>query len=119
MRDYNLLTIKLEDYEDFSELREFLEALSNELGYYDTAKTIKVLTYDWINNDNSDYVIKDMTQQINMYKLHDAFTDYSELEEVGHYDDNDDWIVDKELEDMQHEFIVKLVNAIRHSNIQY
>lgn len=129
MRDYNILVLTLHsDYIKPQELEDFLSSLSFKLGYFDKANTIKCLTWTESNNipdeDNYDkeynacYVLTDYLQKINPEKLMDAFQDYSfNLEEQGHYDEDDNYIVDKELEDVQVEFINHLIEKIRNSNI--
>lgn len=128
MRDYNILVLTLHsDYDKPAELEEFLDALSFKLGYYDKQNTIKCLTWTESNNIpdknipdkdyNACYVLTDWTQKINPDKLLDAFKDYEWLEEVGHYDEEDDWVVDKELEDVQGEYLDKLIKKIRESDI--
>ena len=128
MRDYNILVLTLHsDYDKPAELEEFLDALSFKLGYYDKQNTIKCLTWTESNNIpdenipdkdyNACYVLTDWTQKINPDKLLDAFKDYEWLEEVGHYDEEDDWVVDKELEDVQGEYLDKLIKKIIESDL--
>ena len=128
MRDYNILTLTLHsDYLKPSYLEDFLDALSFRMGYYDTKHTIKCLSWtesnnipdedNYSKNYNACYVLTDWTQQIDPDKLMYAFQDYSfNLEEQGHYDEDDNYIVDKELEDVQVEFIDNLISHIRNSN---
>lgn len=129
MRDYNILVLTLHsDYDKPAEFEEFLDALSFKLGYYDKQNTIKCLTWtesnnipdeDWYDKDNNAcYVLTDWTQRINPDKLMNAFDDYYfNLEEQGHYDKDDNWVVDKELEDVQAEYLDKLIKKIRESDI--
>lgn len=128
MRDFNILVLTLHsDYTKPEELEDFLTALSFKLGYYDKANTIKCLTWtesnnipdeEWYSKDYNDcYVLTDWTQRINPDKLMDAFDDYQDLEEVSHYDEDDNEIIDKELEEVQAEFIDNLIKKIRESNI--
>ena len=128
MRDYNILVLTFHsNYDKPSEFEDFLSSLSFRMGYYDVDNTIKCLSYTEANNipdeDDHDedyndcYVLTDWTQKINPDKLMDAFDDYTCLEEQGHYNEEDDWVVDKELEDVQVEFLDKLIKKIRESNI--
>lgn len=128
MRDYNILVLTYHsNYTKPEVFEDFLSSLSFKLGYYDVNKTIKCLTYTEANNNpdiewceqeyNDCYVLTDWTQKINPDKLLDAFDDYECLEEVGHYDEEDDWVVDKELEDVQGEYLDKLIKKIRESDI--
>ena len=129
MRDYNILVLTLHsDYMKPEELEDFLDALSYKLGYYDKDNTVKCLEITESNNipesdeDDKDYnacyVLTDWTQKINPDKLMDAFEDYVlNLEEQGHYDKDGEWIIDKELEDVQNEFLDNVIKHIRNSNI--
>lgn len=130
MRDYNILVLTLHsDYDKPAELEEFLDALSFKLGYYDKQHTIKCLTWtesnnipdeDWDDKEhNACYVLTDWTQKINPDKLMKAFDDYyfNLEEQQGHYDEEDNWVVDKELEDVQAEYLDKLIKKIRESDI--
>lgn len=129
MRDYNILVLTIHsDYIKQEQLEDFLDSLSSKLGYFDKAETIKCLTWTESNNIpdedyhdknyNGCYVLTDWTQKINPDKLMDAFQDYAfNLDEQGHYDEDDNYIVDKELEDVQAEFIENLIKKIRESNI--
>lgn len=128
MRDFNILVLTLHsDYTKPEEFEDFLAALSFKLGYYDKADTIKCLSWtesnnipdeEWYSKDyNACYVLTDWTQRINPDKLMDAFDDYQDLEEVSHYDEDDNEIIDKELEEVQAEFIDNLIKKIRESNI--
>ena len=127
MRDYNILTLTLHsDYLTPEELEDFLDSLSFKLGYYDKNNTIKCLS--WSESDNipdedkydtgynACFVLKDYTQMINPDKLMKAFEDYIlNCEAEGHYDGGE-WVLDKELEDVQVEFIDNLISHIRNSN---
>ena len=129
MRDYNILVLTLHsDYDKPQDFEDFLSSLSFRMGYYDVDNTIKCLTWteannipdeDWYSKDyNACYVLKDWTQKIDPEKLMDAYDDYYfNLEEQGHYDEDDNWVVDKELEDVQNEFLDNLIKKIRESNI--
>lgn len=127
-RNYNLLSIAFNtDYGDTqAEFEEFLDNLSDELGWYDKAETMKCLTYDWCNNTPEEitddlntvmYVLTDWTQQINPQKLMEAFN-YWNSGIAG----LDCWIdyegdVDVAVHDKQREFIQVLAKKIRESNI--
>ena len=122
MRNYNLLVVSIdEDYQE--QFVEFMDSLQWKLGWMDIKETIHAVDYDWINYDSLDkdanyagYIITDRTEKIDPEKLMDAFDDWMTMDEDGHYDEEDDWIVDTSEEEKKDEFITLVVKRIRNSN---
>ena len=124
-RNYNLLSIAFNtDYgQTQADFEEFLDKLSNRLGYYDLNKTIKCLTYDWCNNTPQEitddyhtvmYVLTDWTQKISPKKLMQAFDKYW----LGFEDEeDDDGNIIKSDYDFECEFLDNLAQKINNSEL--
>ena len=127
-RNYNLLSIAFNtDYGDTqADFEEFLDRLSDELGWYDTKETIKVLTWDWCNNtpevvyDNLNvvmYVLTDWTQKIDPEQLLEAFNYYqSGIPALDCWNDYEG-DVDIAVHEKQREFLKELAKKIWDSRI--
>lgn len=127
-RNYNLLSVAFNtDYGNTqAEFEEFLDLLSDELGWYDTKETIKVLTWDWCNNtpevvydnlNNQMYVLTDWTQKIDPEELLEAFNYWANgIPTLDCWDDYEG-DVDYAVHEKQREFLKLVAKKIWESDI--
>lgn len=117
MKNYNTLFIDFEHPSFENEQIEFLENLQDELGWYDTNKTVKCLEFEPVDNTDG-FVLTDLLQKIDPDKLTEAFDDYLDIEEEERYNpETDEYEIIKTEEELKEAFITNLVKNIRESNI--